>query len=98
MTILCLLFSFGIVVAGYLPQLPAPFLLIALLGFSCVLTALLRKKYRGIYALLAFLLGLSYGVFSGDKFISSQLAGVLVAQDIIVEGQVIDLPQADDRR
>ncbi|MES2823777.1 MAG: DNA internalization-related competence protein ComEC/Rec2 [Pseudomonadota bacterium] len=98
MTSILLLFSLGILVVGYLPTLPplhniiAFFLALVLTSFFCVE----RKNF--IIPLLAFTLGLTYGIFSGHQYLDQQLVNDRVAQDILVEGKVIDLPEEDSRR
>ena len=97
MASILLVFSLGIMLAGYLPSLPNP------LYFSAMLSALLIsyffiKKVLFTRLLLACLIGVSYGVLSGYKYLSNQLANNLEAQNIVVEGKVVDLPRLDSRR
>jgi competence protein ComEC len=90
-------FSFGIIVAGYLPDLPSPiFALAFLLAFFPAI--FLIKKFPAIKLALSFMLGVAYGIFSGYQFLNNQLTNDLVAQDIFVEGKIIDLPEEDSRR
>ncbi len=97
MTSVFLIFSLGIMVAGYLPTLPSIIYFSALL--SVFLPAILvTKKNPIIILLLAFTLGLAYGVASGYLYLANQLTEDLVAQDFVVEGKVVDLPEEDSRR
>ena len=96
MTLIFLFFSFGIISASYLPNLP-PFLY-CVVALILVLSAVyLLKKTPITVALLACSVGLLYGVFCGHYFLSHQLTNDLVAQELVVEGQVVDLPEEDAR-
>ncbi len=97
MTSILLLFSLGILVVGYLPTLP-PFPNVVVF-FALFLASCCCVRHKGFFILpLAFTLGLTYGIFSGHQYITQQLADDWVAQDILVEGKVIDLPEEDRRR
>lgn len=93
-----LFFSFGIVLVGYLPELPSFFVAFTLLVPVIVAAIFLRKKFILSLWLLAFAVGLCYGVIAGHRLLENQLLDNLAEQDLVVEGQVIDLPQENNRR
>ncbi len=98
MTLRLLSFSVGIILVGYLPRLPSLFSLLVFISFLGVLLFVLRKHAAVFLTLLAFSGGISFGVLSGYYLLGQQLPENLVAQDVIVEGKVVDLPQKNDRR
>lgn len=98
MTLICLLFSCGIISAAYLPSLPSLLYLNCFLAVISLPGIFLFKKFPRILWGLAFAFGVAYGIFSGHRFVENQLPVELVAEDLIVEGQVIDLPEVDGHR
>jgi len=98
MTSLLLFFSIGIVAASYLPALPSLVYVVASLLFVFSLCVYFAKKFPAVKILLAFWLGITYGICSGYYYLSNQLSNELVGKDIVVEGQVMDLPEEDNRR
>lgn len=93
-----LFFSFGIILVGYLPELPSFLVACTLLAPVLVAAIFLRKKLIASIWLLALTLGLCYGVIAGHRLLGNQLLDNLAEQDVVVEGQVIDLPQENSRR
>jgi competence protein ComEC len=93
MTLLLLCFSFGIILAGYLPFLPP------LMYFCLCLPALFFvKKLPLLIFPCAVAVGMFYGVLAGTFLLENQLSDEWSAQDIWVEGRVVDLPEANARR
>lgn len=95
---LLILFSVGIVLAGYLQVLPD--LTITLISIILALVCALPfyKKYRLFLWMPALLLGFCYGIYSGHRLIELQLSDDFVDRELIIEGKVIGLPQVDARR
>lgn len=93
MTLSLLCFAIGIITVGYLPELPS----FSYCLFSLPLIFFLKKNSILFY-LCVFLLGLSYGIVSGNRYLSNQLASELEGQELVVEGRVIDLPEENSRR
>lgn len=98
MTLRLLCFSLGIILVGYLPELPSTIFTCALFSAVTLASILLRQKISTFIWLLAFALGLLYGVISGYQLLAKQLIDSLAERDIVVEGQVVDLPQENNRR
>lgn len=93
-----LFFYFGIILVGCLPELPSILVSSALLALATVTAILFRKKSISCIWFLALTLGLCYGVIAGHRLLENQLLDNLAEQDLVVEGQVIDLPQENNRR
>ncbi len=93
-----LVFSFGIILSGLLPELPSIWLTSVLAAVIFIICVYLYKKYRFIVWLCSFLLGLGYGLMSGFMLLQTQIPFHLTDQTLIVEGRVIGLPQENDRR
>lgn len=97
MTLFALLFSCGIILASYLPVLPALNSVALVLLLSGSVCGLLRRKIPLLVYPLALLFGLGYGIFYGYHLLAQQLPEDCAEKEIVVEGQVIDLPQEDSR-
>ena len=102
MTLRFLCFSLGIVLVSYLPELPSLILIFSIFAFAISLI-LFRKKlpplFSSIVIVSGFLVaGCIFGVVAGYQLLASQLPDAIAERDIVVEGQVIDLPQENDRR
>lgn len=98
MTSLLLFFSCGIVAASYLPFLPS-FMFLAVMLFGLAISyVFLVTKFPIIKIFLAFMLGIAYGICAGYYYLSNQLSNELVGKELMVEGQVIELPEEDSRR
>jgi competence protein ComEC len=93
-----LFFSFGIVLVGYLPELPSFLVAFTLTALGLVAVIFLRKKFTFSLWLLALAFGFCYGVIAGHRLLENQLLDNLAEQDLVVEGQVVDLPQENKRR
>jgi len=93
-------FSFGIILVGYLAELPSLSFSFSFLVFAItfLVAIFLRKKFTPVSWLLALLVGVCYGIVAGHRLLENQLPANLAEQDIVVEGQVIDLPQENSRR
>jgi competence protein ComEC len=105
MTLRLLCFSLGIILAGYLPELPElPTLILVLSIFAFAISlVILRKKLAPLFSALVitvcfFVAGFAFGVIAGYQLLASQLPDAMAERDIVVEGQVINLPQENDRR
>lgn len=98
MTLLLLLFAAGIITSAYLPVLPSLVYLAVSTPFVLILPSLFVKKLPLLALPLGFCIGVFYGILAGHYHIANQLASDLVGQELIVEGQVIDLPESDKRR
>jgi competence protein ComEC len=103
MTLRLLCFSLGIILVGYLPELPS--LIFSYSAFIVTATVLLvvRKKCSLVFSSLifsvgCFVIGSVFGVAAGYYLLASQLPDEMAEKDIVVEGQVINLPQENDRR
>lgn len=96
--LILLFFCFGVVLAGFLPNLPALVPLISALSFILLCTVLLYKKLPAIAWLASVSVGFCYGVCSGHYLLSIQLPQNLAERDLIVEGKVVGLPQENSRR
>lgn len=89
----------GILITGFLPQLPSlhwlalPLPLVLALVFIRSVTI-----RRWLIPVLGFFIGGAWGVFSGYGLLDNQLADDLVGKDILVNGQIVDLPITDGRR
>lgn len=98
MTLRLLSFSLGIILVGYLPELPS-FVFISSLVIAVILAAIfLREKISAFICLLALAVGVLYGTVAGHHLLNNQLPFELAERDLIIEGQVIDLPQENNRR
>lgn len=98
MTGVFLCFSFGVMLAGILPQLPSILLAsFATLSVSAI-AFLLRRRIPSVKLLCALVLGIGYGIAAGYVFLDRQLDDELAGSELYVEGKVIDLPQVDSRR
>jgi competence protein ComEC len=93
-----LFFSVGIILAGYLPALPSFLVTGTVLVPVLVIAIFLRKKFIPSLWFLALAVGFFYGVVAGHRLLGNQLLDNLTEQDLVVEGQVIDLPQENNRR
>ncbi len=93
-----LFFSCGIILVGYLPELPSPLLSFSLVFAASICALILRKKFFPIIWLFALSMGFGYGVFAGYRLLENQLPENLAERDLIVEGRIIDLPQENNRR
>lgn len=88
-----LCFSIGVITVSFLPQLPPLFTV-----FVALPIILLASRYlRGSW-MVALLLGLAWGVYSGQQLLKAQLHESLVGADLQVTGIVSDLPDINDRR
>ncbi len=96
--LILLFFCFGVVLAGFLPNLPDLAPLISALSFILLCTVLLYKKFPPIAWLASVSVGFCYGVCSGHYLLSKQLPQNLAERDLIVEGRVVGLPQENSRR
>lgn len=102
MTLRLLCFSLGIVLVGYLPELP-PFIFIYSILVFTLSFILFRKKLPPLFSSACivigfFAIGFAFGVIVGHRLLASQLPDAMAERDIVVEGQVIDLPQENNRR
>lgn len=98
MTLKLICFSLGIILVGFSPELPSVFSVGIASTVMAFLTVFLHKRFSSIFLLLALVAGLCYGVISGHRFLDNQLNSNLAERDLVVEGQVIDLPQENNRR
>lgn len=98
MTLRLLCFSLGIILVGYWPELPSAIFTCSLAVALIAAILLLRQKASAFIWLLTLAGGLLYGIISGYQLLAKQLPDKLAEQDIVVEGQVIDLPQENNRR
>jgi competence protein ComEC len=98
MTFRLLSFSIGIILVGYLPVLPSLTSIFVFTSFLCVALFFFRKNLPILFVSLALATGIGFGIFSGYSLLNQQLPESLTAQDIIVEGVVIGLPQENSRR
>ena len=102
MTLRLLCFSLGIILVGYLPELP-PLIFITSILVVTLSLILFRKKLSPLFSSVLiligfFAIGFAFGVVSGYRLLASQLPDTMAERDIVVEGQVIDLPQENNRR
>jgi competence protein ComEC len=102
MTLRLLCFSLGIILVGYLPELPPLIFIYSIVVFTLSLI-LFRKKLSPLFSSLVivigfFVAGFAFGVIAGYQLLASQLPDAMAERDIVVEGQVIDLPQQNNRR
>ncbi len=102
MTLRLLCFSLGIILVGYLPELPSLIFIASILVITLSLI-LFRKKLSPLFSsfvivICFFTIGFAFGVMAGYRLLASQLPAAMAERDIVVEGQVIDLPQEDNRR
>jgi len=102
MTLRLLCFSLGIILVGYLPELPPLIFTCSTLAITLILT-LLRKKlthllFSFVTVICFFTAGITFGVIAGYQLLAIQLPDSLAEKDIVVEAQVIDLPQENNRR
>jgi len=98
MTLRLLSFSIGIMLVGYLPTLPSLISISIFIFLFCVTIFIVRKNIPVLFMLLALAAGILFGVFSGHQLLDQQLPENLAAQDVVVEGIVVDLPQENSRR
>jgi len=98
MTLRLLCFSLGIILVGYLPELPSYLFTCSLFSAVVVAAVLLRQKIFAFIWVLTFAAGLLYAIVSGYQLLAKQLADNLAERDIVVEGQIVDLPQENNRR
>ena len=98
MTFRLLSFSVGIILIGYLPTLPSFVHLFVFIFLFCIALFIARKNAAILLVFFALLLGVGFGIFSGYRFLDQQLPENLSAQDLVVEGIVVDLPQENNRR
>ncbi len=102
MTLRLLCFSLGIILVGYLPELPPLILICSILVFTLSLI-LFRKKLSPLFSSLIivigfFVAGFTFGITAANQLLAGQLPDAMAERDIVVEGQVIDLPQENNRR
>jgi len=93
-----LFFSLGIILVGYLSELPSFVFTFSLAAAVLVGVVFSHKKFTPAIWLLAFTIGFCYGVVAGHRLLSNQLLDNFAEQDVVVEGQVVDLPQENNRR
>ncbi|MFO1387853.1 DNA internalization-related competence protein ComEC/Rec2 [Cellvibrio sp.] len=93
-----LFFCSGIVLAGYLPTLPSPVTLLSAAVPVLFVSILFFRKFRPVLWAVLFFFGLCYGIFSGYRLLANQLPHSLAEKDLVAEGQVVGLPQENDRR
>jgi competence protein ComEC len=98
MTLRLLCFSLGIILVGYLPELPSYLFTCSLFSAVAIAAVFLRQKIFALNWLLTFAAGLLYAIVSGYLLLAKQLPDNLAERDIVVEGQVVDLPQENNRR
>ena len=98
MTLRLLSFSIGIMLVGYLPTLPSLISISIFISLFCVTIFILRKNRTVLFMLLGLSAGILFGIFSGHQLLDQQLPENLTAQDVVVEGIVVDLPQENSRR
>ncbi len=102
MTLRLLCFSLGIILVGYLPELPPLILTFSIFVFTIILV-LFRKKLDPLFSFSItvigfFVAGYTFGVVAGYQLLAGQLPDAMAERDIVVEGQIINLPQENDRR
>ena len=88
MTLRLLCFSLGIILVGYLPELP-PLFVISAIWVVTLSLLLFRKKvspfsFLLVIALNFFVAGGTFGVVAGHQLLVSQLPDVMAERDIIV--------------
>jgi len=88
-----LLFSFGVIAVSFAPQLPP---LSSLVLLFPLLVAYAR--WRRVGCLVAFSLGLVWGIFTGHSLVAMQLDDDLASKDLFVTGYIQGLPERDERR
>lgn len=93
-----ILFSLGIILASLLPDLPPASIALSLFFFMPVIGFFIREKFPAFILLSALACGFCFGVLSGHTLLALQLSEELVGQDLVIEGQVVDLPQENNRR
>lgn len=96
-------FSLGIILVGYWPELPSyPLLFSALILTLCTIFIARAKLplpfYSASISIGFFVAGIAFGVVSGRQLLAGQLPETMAGRDIVVEGQVINLPQENNRR
>ncbi len=102
MTLRLLCFSLGVILVGYLSELP-PLILTLSIFASAISLVLFRKKLASLISFSItvigfFVAGCTFGIVAGYQLLASQLPDSMAERDIVVEGQVINLPQENDRR
>lgn len=95
MSALLLTITAGILVAGCFARLPPLDFLWLLIPFFL---AAAIYRHRLLVLMLAFCLGLTWGVVYGYRVLDNILAEELVGQDLLVRGRIVDIPVADSRR
>lgn len=93
MPLVLLLFSAGVIAVSFFSYLPP---LWSLFGLLPLLTVCWR--WPAFRYVLAFVSGLAWGVYSGHGVLAIQLVDEMVGKDVVVTGQIQDLPEQDDRR
>lgn len=93
MPIHLLLFSIGVIAIGFLPQLPSPQWL-----WGLPVLASLLIRFTHWYRVIALLLGLGWGVYSGHQLIAMQLNEPFVGKNLHVIGVISDLPDINSQR
>jgi len=103
MTLPLLCFSLGIILVGYLPELPP--LIFSYSAFIITVTAIFvfRKSLSPVFSSLlfavgCFVMGCVFGVVAGHHLLESQLPNAMTEKDVVIDGQVINLPQENNRR
>lgn len=93
MPIRLLLFSSGVITVSFFPLLPPYWLLWGLLLVSGFLI-----RYSRQYWVVALLLGVAWGCYSGYQLQAMQLQEHWVGKELQVIGRVTDLPQVNGQR
>lgn len=107
-----LLFSLGVIAASFLPQLPPSGDVLAFLS-AFVIFWLLWVRYFSVQSahgviwkytsasfpyVIAFLAGITWGVYSGHQLLRTQLMETHIGKDFIVTGVIDSLPQTQPAR
>jgi len=93
-----LFFSIGIILAGYVPELPSFLFIFLLLAAAFLIALLSHKRFAISWSVFALVVGLAYGLIAGHNLLAIQISDKFVERDVIVEGRVVDLPQLNNRR
>lgn len=93
MPIRLVLFAIGVITVSFFPRLPP----LALL-WGLPVAAFLLIRFTRHYWLVAPLLGLGWGIYSGHQLVAMQLDDSLVGTSVKVVGVIADLPDTSDQR
>lgn len=93
MPLMLLLFSAGVIAISFFSYLPSLWCLVGLLPLLAMCWRWSTWRY-----VLALASGLAWGIYSGHNLLAIQLADEMVGKDLVVTGQIQDLPEQDDRR